>query len=257
MSLRYGVYFFLRRYMIIILLIVMPKFSLMQIFGQIFSTMFVASFVAGVRPYTMTFANRQEAINEMMVLVAAYPLFCFTEWVDDEDVRTNAGWVIIACIVLNVIFNIALLIYKLIKAMIRKCQLYKMKKKAINDHKEQQEQLKKRNDYMIHLFSQGISAPVGVPAGVEVVAKKPLEGEGDPAAPEEDNKIEVKVKNVKDSSNPGLIVEITGDAAEIARKKADWALIESYIAQGRYEEVSALLDKHYIFTGEGPIERSS
>lgn len=140
-SLRYGVYFFLRRYIMVSLLVIVPKNSLTQIFGQIFSTLFVASFVAGNRPFTFTFSNRQEAINEMMVLVAAYPLLFFTQWVDDEYVRELAGWVIIGVIVINVIFNIALIIYKVIKLSIRKCQLRKMKQKNIREHKEKQEQL--------------------------------------------------------------------------------------------------------------------
>lgn len=49
-----------------------------QILCQIFTTIFMAAYLGNVRPYLSTFSNRQEFLNEVFVLIAAYPLFVFT-----------------------------------------------------------------------------------------------------------------------------------------------------------------------------------
>lgn len=73
--------------------------------------MYVIMFTAGEFPYISTFLNRQEVINEYVVLLASYPLFVFTPWVYDDERRIDVGWFLVACLLLNILFNIACLIY--------------------------------------------------------------------------------------------------------------------------------------------------
>ena len=77
--------------------------------------MFVIVHLWGSRPYESLFLNRQELINEFMVLLAAYPLYCFTPWVWDMDRRIEAGWLIVIIILFNIAFNISLLVYQAVK----------------------------------------------------------------------------------------------------------------------------------------------
>jgi len=47
--------------------------------------MFVIQYLIRVRPNKEPLINRTEIINEIMVLIAAYPLFCFTEFILVEE----------------------------------------------------------------------------------------------------------------------------------------------------------------------------
>ena len=71
--------------------------------------MFVVAYLAKTKPYVSSFVNRQEFINELTVWIAVYPLFIFTEFVPEEN-RLGTGWFIVALIVLNVLFNLSLVI---------------------------------------------------------------------------------------------------------------------------------------------------
>ena len=53
-AMRYQTIFFLRRYTIIAILTSIPKFGALQAFGQILSTLYIACYLAEVRPYTST-----------------------------------------------------------------------------------------------------------------------------------------------------------------------------------------------------------
>ena len=67
------------------------------------------SYTAYVLPYKDFMQNVQEVINECTVLIAAYHLFGFTEWIFDMERRIELGWTLIGTIVLNVVFNFAIL----------------------------------------------------------------------------------------------------------------------------------------------------
>ena len=76
--------------------------------------MVVIAYVAGVRPHARSFINDQEIINEVTVLIASYPLLCFTNWVWDMNTRLNAGWFLVACILLIMLFNILILVFAIL-----------------------------------------------------------------------------------------------------------------------------------------------
>ena len=52
------------------------------------------------------FFNAKEALNEVFVMLAAYPLLLCTTWVFDEDARFVAGWLIVGCLGGSILFNI-------------------------------------------------------------------------------------------------------------------------------------------------------
>ena len=64
------------------------------------------AYIWSVQPYEDPSTNKQELINELIVFVAAYPLFLFTPYVADEKARIKIGWFIVGCILLNIMFNI-------------------------------------------------------------------------------------------------------------------------------------------------------
>lgn len=58
-----------------------------------------------------------------MVLIAAYPLLVFTPWIWNEELIENTGWLLIAIIALNVLFNVLIIIVLAIKRTIRRIKL--------------------------------------------------------------------------------------------------------------------------------------
>ena len=85
--------------------------------------MVVIAYVAGIQPHTNTAVNNQEIINEIIVLISTYPLLFFTEWVWDMDSRLNAGWFLVACILLNVLLNISIQLFAVLWAQKKKVKL--------------------------------------------------------------------------------------------------------------------------------------
>ena len=81
MSLLYSTIFFLRRYLMLFILTLLPTFGLTQVFLQMGSTMFVVAYLGHVMPFQSPAFSVIEILNELMVLGAAYPLLTFTDWV--------------------------------------------------------------------------------------------------------------------------------------------------------------------------------
>ena len=82
---------------------------------QLWSTLYIMSYTAYVLPYENRVINLQEIVNEWTVIIASYHLFCFTEWVYDEDRRIEIGWSLLCVIGLNVAFNSVLLMVCAVK----------------------------------------------------------------------------------------------------------------------------------------------
>ena len=75
-------------------------------------------YLGRVAPFKDDYVNKQEMANEFSILLATYPLLTFTEWVPDMESQMLMGWVLIAIICLNVIFNMILLLWIFV------CQTY-------------------------------------------------------------------------------------------------------------------------------------
>ena len=87
-------------------------------------TLYVIAYLARTQPYESKIANMQEIFNEFTVWIAAYPLFLFIRnkqieiepWVTEEQIN-NAGFVLVACIVLNLAFNTIVVLVMAIKTI--------------------------------------------------------------------------------------------------------------------------------------------
>lgn len=105
-ALAYPVFFALRRYTIIIILTILPRYTYVQIMTHMFITGLAIDYLWAFRPYINKALTIQEIINESVVLIATYPLLVFTDWLWDSQLRAEAGWAIIACIAFLIVFNI-------------------------------------------------------------------------------------------------------------------------------------------------------
>ena len=73
------------------------------------ATGFVIFYIMAYRPYKEPYRNRMEAYNEATVLISAYPLLIFTEWVASKDRKFDVAWFLIAIILVNIFVNIGAL----------------------------------------------------------------------------------------------------------------------------------------------------
>ena len=73
--------------------------------------MSVLYYMSMAGPYNDNLVRYQEIMNESVVLLATYPLLVFTNWVSNLQSRVNAGWFLIATILLNIGFNILICLF--------------------------------------------------------------------------------------------------------------------------------------------------
>jgi len=53
--------------------------------------------------------NKLEIFNELCIMGAAYHLFVFTQYVDDQTLQYNVGWSMIGVTTLNIVVNMAIM----------------------------------------------------------------------------------------------------------------------------------------------------
>ena len=119
-ALAFNVIFFVRRYFMILVITLLPNYRNTQIVCQLWSTLFMMSYISWVRPFEREGQNTLEIINEIIVLLASYHLFCFTEWIYDFERRWEIGWSLVMLIGLNVTINLTTQISRIL----RKYQAY-------------------------------------------------------------------------------------------------------------------------------------
>ena len=58
-------------------------------------------------PLDYQLPNFIETTNQVMIALISSLMFCYTEWIPDEETKFLVGWAMIAMIVLNMIFNMS------------------------------------------------------------------------------------------------------------------------------------------------------
>ena len=130
-SCAYSIIFFIRRFFVIIILTLLPLYRLVQIHAHLFSTSVMIVYLIRVKPFYRLTVNLQEILNEITVMIAAFTLFTFTEWVSPED-RVDMGWSLIAVIGLNVLINMGTLAFVVLHMLyIKARRKYAMNKRAL------------------------------------------------------------------------------------------------------------------------------
>jgi len=131
----YHIFFFLRRYVMLLILTVLSEYAIWQINVHLMSTVFIISYIFSQRPYEEPWANLHELLNECFIFAAAYPLFAFTDWVSDLDARYNYGWFIVGVICLNVLFNMIVATVLVISDACKKLKIYLIRRRKLQEFK--------------------------------------------------------------------------------------------------------------------------
>lgn len=138
-ALWYPIIFWLRRYVVILTLTLLSAYKLQQIAIYQIATSVVIYYLSVARPQRSTFVRNQEIVNELMVMIATYPLYCFTDYVYDLDRRLESGWCLVGCILLNILFNMVLILIQAVFQTYKKIKLWKLRKIAQKEHEKRQE----------------------------------------------------------------------------------------------------------------------
>ena len=121
----------------VMILVWLPRHRNVQIVTHLWTTLYIMSYIAFYTPYKKSLSNFQEIFNEWMVLLGAYHLFTFTEWVYDLERRFELGWSLIGTIVINILFNTLIVIFLLLAALygkIKKCHKVSVKQKRMKEY---------------------------------------------------------------------------------------------------------------------------
>jgi hypothetical protein len=74
-------------------------------------------YYALVKPFKTPFLNKLEQFNEICILLAVYHLYIFTDLVEDPSIHFNFGWSLIVITILNIAFNMGIILINALKKL--------------------------------------------------------------------------------------------------------------------------------------------
>ena len=104
----YAIFFFLRRFTLIFLLIIAKNQTKTQAFFYLLLTLIKLIQLFENHPYRSTL--RIEQLNECTVLAVTYILFAYTDWTTTVEFRYNIGWLQIAIMITSTLVNFGLML---------------------------------------------------------------------------------------------------------------------------------------------------
>lgn len=100
-----------------------PSFSITQLIATIQLAVFVAIYTVAAHPFEESLMTKQEVMNEILVCLATYTLFAYTELISDSDDLVKIGWVSIVLIVATILLNLLFMACITGHQSVRKCKL--------------------------------------------------------------------------------------------------------------------------------------
>lgn len=83
-------------------------------------------YIGYFQPYKQLVDNKLEIFNEICLLCSTYPLFAFTDYILDVDIKYNTGWILITATSINILVNLVILVkrtvYRLGEILNKKCE---------------------------------------------------------------------------------------------------------------------------------------
>ncbi|TNV87956.1 hypothetical protein FGO68_gene8438 [Halteria grandinella] len=105
--------------------------TLLQITLQIASSIFMLYYLCNTMPYTDRLLNVVEILNECSLLVCAYFLFCFSDFVESAEFRYTIGWVFSGFILLNLSTNWTILFVRMLQPLYSKLAKFFRKRQRV------------------------------------------------------------------------------------------------------------------------------
>jgi hypothetical protein len=87
----YNTIYLFRRGLFLAAIVILNKVAIIQILIQLYSTLAFLIYLTTVKPYEISFSNKYEIANELMVVFCLYHLYLFTDFIPKEIVRKQVG----------------------------------------------------------------------------------------------------------------------------------------------------------------------
>jgi hypothetical protein len=110
MPLQYHVIFLLRRFMFAVICVLFSGYPSFQIISHLLTSFMVISYICNIQPFRNVFMNKLEMYNELSILIIAYHLFIFTDFVSDNLIQYKFGLSVIVVTVLNILVNMMFIV---------------------------------------------------------------------------------------------------------------------------------------------------
>ena len=100
--------FVFRRLLLVLTALVLQNYPAFQVMTFILLSQLSLSYLVFFKPYEDSLTNMNEIFNEVCVMLSAYQLFVFTDYVDSLAIKNQFGFLMIGTILLNFGVNILL-----------------------------------------------------------------------------------------------------------------------------------------------------
>jgi hypothetical protein len=111
--------FVLKRQIVILSLILLQNYALFQLHVYIIVSFFVFAYSATIQPHSDRSLNRQNTLNEAILLICSYHLLLFSDYIDDNatffgrpyNFKSAFGWSMLAIIFVGVLLNVIIILH--------------------------------------------------------------------------------------------------------------------------------------------------
>ena len=98
--------------LIIVLVLMISRYPLFQMFTIVFLQLFHLSYALHVRPYVEKMKNNLEIFDQLTIFMIVYPYLILTNPSIEAEMKNDCGWFVIFVISLNVVTNISVSCYR-------------------------------------------------------------------------------------------------------------------------------------------------
>lgn len=124
-ALGYPSIFMMKRLVFTIFIFLIEEKRILQHFLIINMLAYSTAYIWECEPFTENLNNFQEVYNDYMVSIISYSLLVFSDFVSNKKVQYQIGWVVCVLISIQVVANMGIIIFGLVRTLIK---LFKLKK---------------------------------------------------------------------------------------------------------------------------------
>ena len=74
------------------------------------STTAVICYLITYKPFVSPLQNFKETFNEVLIAIAAYPLWMYSDWLYGDATRIYASWTMLGILCIVIVFNMSLML---------------------------------------------------------------------------------------------------------------------------------------------------
>ena len=128
---------YFRRLLLPLSIIFYPEVFILHYFTLTMTGVFTIILVGVQRPFESKARNFAEVVEESAIILVMYHVFCFTDWLPDEEVRHKLGYSVIACILLHLFVFLAIKLFWAMRSCYKERRRQYLLKKA-REHAQRQ-----------------------------------------------------------------------------------------------------------------------